>query len=57
MAEGVLDARYLNSKGFKVVSVAAADLSHAQVKLLEGLGTKEVLLAFDIGRSRAGGYG
>jgi DNA primase len=48
LAEGVLDARYLNSKGFKAASVGGRDLSLAQIQLLERSGTKEVLLAFDM---------
>jgi DNA primase len=48
LAEGVLDARYLNSKGFKAASIGGSDLSLAQIKLLERSGAKEVLLAFDM---------
>jgi DNA primase len=31
LAEGVLDARYLNSKGFKVASIGGSDVSLAQI--------------------------
>ena len=44
LLEGVLDARYLNSKGFKSASIGGTDLSLAQIKLLEMSGAKEVLL-------------
>lgn len=60
LLEGVLDARYLNSKGFKAASIGGTDLSPAQIKLLEISGVKEVLLAFDMdeagreGTARAG---
>ena len=48
LLEGVLDARYLNSYGFKTASVGGSDLSLAQINLLERSGAKEVLLAFDM---------
>jgi DNA primase len=48
LAEGVLDARYLNSKGFKAASIGGSDLPLAQIKPLERSGAKEVLLAFDM---------
>ena len=48
LVEGVLDARYLNSKGFKTVSIGGSDLSLAQIRLLELSGAKEVLLALDM---------
>jgi DNA primase len=48
LLEGVLDARYLNSKGFRTASIGGSDLSVAQINLLERSGAKEVLLAFDM---------
>ena len=48
LVEGVLDARYLNSKGFKTASIGGTDLSLVQIRLLELSGAREVLLAFDM---------
>ena len=48
LLEGVLDALYLNSKGFKSVAVGGTTLSTAQLQMLEAVGTKEVLLALDM---------
>jgi DNA primase len=48
IVEGVLDALYLNHKGFKSVAVGGTSLSPAQIKALETAGTKELLLALDM---------
>jgi len=48
IVEGVLDALYLNHKGFKTVAVGGTSLSAAQIKALETAGTKEVLIALDM---------
>jgi DNA primase catalytic core len=47
LVEGVLDALYLNTKGFKAVAVGGASLSREQARALEVTGTKEILLALD----------
>ncbi len=47
LVEGVLDALYLNSRGFKVVAVGGTSLSLEQVKALEQNGTNELLLCLD----------
>lgn len=48
LLEGVLDALYLNYKGFKTVAVGGTSLSVDQIQALETAGTKEILLAFDM---------
>jgi len=48
LVEGVLDALYLNHKGFKAVAVGGTSLSADQLKALEAVGTKELLLALDM---------
>jgi DNA primase catalytic core len=48
LLEGVLDALYLNFKGFKSVAVGGVSLSTAQLQMLEAVGTKEILLALDM---------
>ena len=47
LVEGVLDALYLDYKGFKVVAVGGTSLSSDQVEALELAGTKDLLLAMD----------
>ena len=49
--EGVLDALYLNHKGFKSVAVGGSHISPAQIKALETAGTKELLLALDMDKA------
>ena len=48
LLEGVLDALYLNHKGFKSVAVGGADLSATQLQALQLAGCKELLLAMDM---------
>lgn len=48
LLEGVLDALYLNSKGFKSVAVGGTSLSTTQLHAMEAVGTKELLLAMDM---------
>ena len=48
LLEGVLDALYLNYKGFKSVAVGGTSLSTTQVQALEAVGTQEILLALDM---------
>jgi DNA primase catalytic core len=48
LLEGVLDALYLNFKGFKSVAVGGTSLSTAQLQALEAVGTQELLLALDM---------
>lgn len=48
LVEGVLDALYLNTKGFMSVAVGGTSLSAAQIQALETAGTKELLLAMDM---------
>lgn len=48
LVEGVLDALYLNYKGFKSVAVGGISLSAEQLRALEVVGTKELLLAMDM---------
>jgi DNA primase len=48
LVEGVLDALYLNHKGFKSVAVGGTSLSATQLQALEVSGTKEILLAMDM---------
>lgn len=48
LLEGVLDALYLNYKGFKAVAVGGTSLSAAQLQALETAGTTELLLALDM---------
>jgi DNA primase catalytic core len=48
LLEGVLDALYLNYKGFQSVAVGGTSLSAAQLHMLEAVGTKEILLALDM---------
>jgi DNA primase catalytic core len=48
LLEGVLDALYLNCKGFKSVAVGGTSLSTSQLQALEAVGTKELLLAMDM---------
>jgi DNA primase catalytic core len=47
LVEGVLDALYLNTKGFSAVAVGGTTLSREQARALEVTGTKEILLALD----------
>lgn len=47
LVEGVLDALYLNTKGFSAVAVGGTSLSQQQARTLEITGTKELLLALD----------
>lgn len=46
--EGVLDALYLNYKGFKSVAIGGTSISATQLQALEATGTKELLLALDM---------
>jgi len=48
LLEGVLDALYLNHKGFKSVAVGGTDLSATQLQALQLAGCKELLLAMDM---------
>lgn len=48
LVEGVLDALYLNYKGFKSVAIGGTNLSASQLQALELSGTKELLLAMDM---------
>ena len=48
LLEGVLDALYLNSKGFKSVAVGGTSLSATQLQALQQAGCKELLLAMDM---------
>ncbi len=48
LLEGVLDALYLNHKGFKAVAVGGTDLSATQLQALQLAGCKELLLAMDM---------
>jgi DNA primase catalytic core len=48
LLEGVLDALYLNSMGYKTVAVGGASLSPEQIQALQLSGTKELLLALDM---------
>jgi len=48
LLEGVLDALYLNFKGFKSVAVGGTDLSATQLQALQLAGCKELLLAMDM---------
>jgi DNA primase catalytic core len=48
LVEGALDPLYLNFKGFKAVGAGGASLSADQLKALEAVGTKEILLAMDM---------
>jgi len=48
LLEGVLDAVYLNYKGFKSVAIGGTSLSTTQLQALEAVGTKELLLALDM---------
>jgi len=48
LLEGVLDALYLNYKGFKSVAVGGTSLSADQIQALKTAGTKEILLAMDM---------
>lgn len=48
LLEGVLDALYLNSKGFKSVAVGGTSLSASQLEALQQAGCKELLLAMDM---------
>ena len=48
LLEGVLDALYLNFKGFKSVAVGGTSLSTSQLQALEAVGTKELLMALDM---------
>lgn len=48
LLEGVLDALYLNYKGFRSVAVGGLSLSAAQIQALTAAGTKELLLAMDM---------
>jgi len=47
LVEGVLDALYLNYRGFKSVAVGGTNLSDTQIKALETAGVKELLLSMD----------
>ena len=48
LLEGVLDALYLNFRGFKSVAVGGTDLSAPQLQALQLAGCKELLLAMDM---------
>lgn len=48
LLEGVLDALYLNYRGFKSVAVGGTDLSATQLQALQVSGCKELLLAMDM---------
>lgn len=48
LLEGVLDALYLNSMGYKTVAVGGTSLSTTQIEALQKAGTKELLLALDM---------
>lgn len=48
LLEGVLDALYLNHKGFKSVAVGGVSLSATQLQALQLAGCKELLLAMDM---------
>ncbi len=48
LLEGVLDALYLNSMGYKTVAVGGTSLSTTQIEALRKAGTKELLLALDM---------
>lgn len=48
LLEGVLDALYLNFRGFKSVAVGGTDLSATQLQALQLAGCKELLLAMDM---------
>lgn len=48
LLEGVLDALYLNFRGFKSVAVGGTDLSAPQLQSLQLAGCKELLLAMDM---------
>jgi len=48
LLEGVLDALYLNFRGFKSVAVGGTDLSATQLQALKLAGCKELLLAMDM---------
>jgi DNA primase catalytic core len=48
LAEGVLDALYLNYKGFRSVAVGGTSLSDEQIEALSLAGTEELLLALDM---------
>jgi DNA primase len=48
LLEGVLDALYLNFRGFKAVAVGGTDLSATQLQALQLAGCKELLLAMDM---------
>lgn len=48
LLEGVLDAVYLNYKGFKSVAVGGTSLSTSQLQMIEAVGTKEILLTMDM---------
>lgn len=48
LLEGVMDALYLNFKGFKSVAIGGTELSTTQLQALESVGTKELLLALDM---------
>lgn len=48
LLEGVMDALYLNYKGFQSVAVGGTSLSASQLHMLEAVGTKEILLALDM---------
>jgi len=49
--EGVLDALYLNHKGFKSVAIGGTSLSAAQLQALKDSGTKELSLALDMDKA------
>ena len=48
LLEGVLDALYLNFRGFKSVAVGGTELSATQLQALQLAGCKELLLAMDM---------
>lgn len=48
LLEGVLDALYLNFRGFKSVAVGGTDLSATQLQALQLAGCRELLLAMDM---------
>lgn len=51
LLEGVLDALYLNLKGFKTVAVGGTSLSSSQLQALQLSGCRELLLAMDMDES------
>jgi len=48
LLEGVLDALYLNYKGFRSVAIGGTSLSDQQIEALKTAGTQELFLALDM---------